>query len=224
MDLWNQSNKSPKNGTCALELTSGFNIHIGWCPRTFSNISPWDITSWGVVVQQITAVNSVCFAYTLNWINEEAPRCVTAMRRQQWIETDIHQGLLVDLISLCLPPRAVPENLKHHKRICEHREQSENSLAHTPRDAQKRNRWMATQWGGGSGFWKRGMRCISVVFVSEGNLMSERTDGVRCARVCHRGGMLRLIKCVERKCSGAQTHRRNPQCTIRQADAEKYGA
>lgn len=163
------------------------NIQVQYSPWAdawghFQTFSPWDITSWESLYGSVTAgeanhtLEQRLLAYTLNWINEEAPRCVTAMRRQQWIETDIHQGLLVDLISLCLPPCAVPENLKHHKHyLCAVNTQGANrKLTLAPTDVKREivntsslsSNSVGRKCKSESSFWKRGMWYISVLFVS----------------------------------------------------------
>lgn len=97
--------------------------------------------------------HTLSLAYISNWINEEAPHCDTAMRRQEWMESSIHQGLLVDLISLCLPCCVMPENLMHN-----HKHGSTFVHAHSHTSSCKRDKLrmppvyqcigMATQLGG----------------------------------------------------------------------------
>lgn len=155
--------KSPQNDTSALifkiQAQYLLKLNISTCPRTSSNISPRYFTRWHSSYGLISAgewnhtLKRLLLAYVLNWINEEAPDCVTATKRQEWMESGIHQGLLVDLISLCLPPCVMPENLMHshmHAGIFAH--------AHPHTNSCKRDKlWMppvdqrigmATQLGG----------------------------------------------------------------------------
>lgn len=98
-----------------------FKLNICRCPQTSSNTSPSAFqrneSSSGILTVEVNC--TLLLANTLNGNNEAAPDCVTVMRRQQRTESGVHRGPPVDLISLCLPPRAMPENLQHnHKHVC----------------------------------------------------------------------------------------------------------